>query len=66
MLRKHFTGMLCHTDRNTAVQSHKAVTAYFSSKQLLPFGFARQNSNWGKHKFHNHNPPPVKELVNIQ
>ena len=23
-----------------AVQSQKAVTAYFSSKQLLPFGFA--------------------------
>ena len=26
-----------------AVQSQKAVTAYFSSKQLLPFGFAGQN-----------------------
>ena len=26
----------------TAVQSQKAVTAYFSSKQLLPSGFADQ------------------------
>ena len=26
----------------TAEQSHKAVTAYFLSKQLLPFGFAEQ------------------------
>ena len=26
----------------TAVQSQKAVTAYFSSKQLLPCGLARQ------------------------
>ena len=24
------------------LQSQKAVTAYFTSKQLLPFGFARQ------------------------
>ena len=30
-------------NRPTAVQSQKAVTAYFTSKQLLPFGFARQN-----------------------
>ena len=28
---------------STAVQSHKAVTAYFSSEQLLPFGFADHN-----------------------
>ena len=28
----------------TAVQSQKAVTAYFSSEQLLPFGFAGQCS----------------------
>ena len=27
---------------STALQSQKAVTAYFKSKQLLPFGFARQ------------------------
>ena len=27
---------------NSALQSQKAVTAYLSSKQLLPFGFARQ------------------------
>ena len=29
---------------NTAAQSQKAVTAYFLSKQLLPFGFAEQNT----------------------
>ena len=28
---------------NTAVQSQKAVSAYFSSKQILLFGFAEQN-----------------------
>ena len=27
---------------NTALQSQKAVSAYMESKQLLPFGFARQ------------------------
>ena len=27
---------------STAMQSQKAVTAYFSSKQLLRFGFLRQ------------------------
>ena len=26
----------------TAVQSHKAVSAYFTSKQILPFRFAEQ------------------------
>ena len=31
-------------DMITALQSQKAATAYFSSKQLLPFVFARQNS----------------------
>ena len=30
-------------DPYTAVQSKKAVTAYFLSEQLLPFGFAEQN-----------------------
>ena len=29
---------------NTAVQGHKAVFAYFTSKKMLPFGFAGQNS----------------------
>ena len=29
---------------NIALQSWKAVTAYFESKQLLDFGFARQNT----------------------
>ena len=27
---------------HTAVQSQKAVPAYFTSKQILPFGFAGQ------------------------
>ena len=27
----------------TGVQNPKAVTAHFSSKQLLPFGFVRQH-----------------------
>ena len=31
-------------DMITALQSQKAVTAYFLSKQLLHFVFARQNS----------------------
>ena len=30
----------------TAVQSHKAVSAYFTSKQILPFGFAQQYSDY--------------------
>ena len=29
----------------TLVQSQKAVSAYFTSRQILPFGFARQNSS---------------------
>ena len=28
----------------TVVQSQKAVSAYFTSKQILPFGFAEQYS----------------------
>ena len=36
--------MACFDDHNTAVQSQKAVSAYFTSKQILPFGFAEQNS----------------------
>ena len=32
---------------NTAAQSQKAATAYFTSNQLLPFGFAGENrSRW--------------------
>ena len=31
---------------NTAVQSQKAVSAYFRSKQILPFGFAERNSSY--------------------
>ena len=29
---------------NTTVQSQKAVSAYFTSKQILPFGIAEQNT----------------------
>ena len=28
---------------NSAVQSQKALSAYFTSKQILPFAFAEQN-----------------------
>ena len=31
------------TINKTAVQSQMAVSAYFTSKQILPFGFAEQN-----------------------
>ena len=31
-------------EKYSSVQSQKAVAAYFSSKQLLPFGFAEQHS----------------------
>ena len=31
---------------NTAVQSQKAVSAYFTSEQILPFGCAKQNSRF--------------------
>ena len=34
---------------NIALQSQKAVTAYFSSKQLLSFGFAWQSSRVENH-----------------
>ena len=30
----------------TAVQSQKAVSAYFTSKQILPFGFAQHYSRY--------------------
>ena len=36
------TGAACF--RHTAVRSQKAVTAYFSSKQILPFGFAERHT----------------------
>ena len=29
---------------DNAVQSQKAVSAYFTSKQILPFGFAEENN----------------------
>ena len=32
-------------DTRTAVQSQKAVSAYFTSKQILPFSFAKQVSS---------------------
>ena len=31
--------MLKNTEHSAAVQSQKAVFAYFTSKQILPFGF---------------------------
>ena len=30
-------------DMSSALQSQKAVSAYFTSEQILPFGFAEQN-----------------------
>ena len=42
-----FATTLCEWADSTVVQSLKAVTAYFSSKQLLPFGFAEQCTNSG-------------------
>ena len=33
-----------------AVQSQKAVSAYFTSEQILPFGFAEQSRPTGVHK----------------
>ena len=36
------TIFFCH---RTAVPSQKAVTAYFTSNQILPFGFAEQCSD---------------------
>ena len=30
-------------EQNLAVQSQKAVSAYFTSEQMQPFGFAEQN-----------------------
>ena len=32
-------------DSSTALQNQNTVSAYFASKQILPFGFARQNSS---------------------
>ena len=34
--------VMSNKGNNTALQSEKAVSAYMESKQLLPFGFARQ------------------------
>ena len=35
-----------NVDCHTALQSQKAVSTYFLSKQILPFGFARQYRPW--------------------
>ena len=35
---------MCFIIIHTVVQSQKAVSAYFSSKRILPFGFAEQNT----------------------
>ena len=37
------TVSMCPHKDNAAVQSQKAVSADFTSKQILPFGFAEQN-----------------------
>ena len=36
----------CPSHQDSAVQGQKAVTAYFSSKQSLPSGFAEQYCRW--------------------
>ena len=41
MLTGHIAPRQCKRCDNTAVQSKKAVSAYFTSEQILPFGFAR-------------------------
>ena len=33
----------------TALQNRKTLSAYFSSKQILPFGFARRDSGIVEH-----------------
>ena len=33
---------------NSALQNQKAVTAYFSSKQILPLGFAWEKLSWNR------------------
>ena len=35
-------GATAESESNTAVQSKKAVSAYFTSKQILPFGLAEK------------------------
>ena len=34
---------MCYSLHHSTVQSQKAVSAYFTSKQILPFGFAEQH-----------------------
>ena len=50
-------------NRYTALQCQKAVAAYFTSKQILPYGFARQYS-WVHSKqywFFRRNPPVLSQ-----
>ena len=35
---------------HTAVQSQQAVSAYFTSKQILPFAFAEQSTIFGAYR----------------
>ena len=49
---------------NCIVQSQTAVTAYFSNEQLLPFGFAEQNS--GDYcEGHRHYPKLMDDQVTL-
>ena len=41
--RSAAAAVICFQDSYSAVQSQKAVSAYFTSKQILPFGFAEQH-----------------------
>ena len=44
---------LIHYSQYTVLQSHNVVSAYFASKQMLPFGFAREYISPGWHSlFH--------------
>ena len=49
-IRQVETNIKRHSGRNiTVLQRQKAVAAYLKSKQLLPFGSARQISRAGEH-----------------
>ena len=47
-LPRHLSGAGLHT----AVRSQKAVTAHFTSEQLLPFGFAERHRDPGGFTVH--------------
>ena len=55
-LHIHFIADITHTRNNNvivrddALQSQNAVSAYFTNKQIIPFGFARQNTGYSSEK----------------